>query len=234
MGKPKVIIFNSISLDGRMDGGTDEVDMGLYYELAARWNADAMLSGSNTMLQAFAGQPAESEILESDSNPEATPGSSKELRPLAVPYLVVVDSRGRIPTWRAIRSQPFWGEVIVLCSQTTPAAYIHTLTRDNIPFIVAGNDRVDLAQALEELNARFNIQTVRVDSGGILNGALLRAGLVDEVSVLLAPTLIGGESPRSLFVAPDISSSEQIIHMRLLHSEPVRENILWLRYTVQR
>ena len=54
MSKPKVIIFNGLSLDGRMDFGSGAIDMGLYYELASRWNADAMLSGSETMLAAEA------------------------------------------------------------------------------------------------------------------------------------------------------------------------------------
>ena len=49
--KPYVIVFNRISLDRRIGFGSGHVDMGTYYTLAASWNADAMLSGSNTMLQ---------------------------------------------------------------------------------------------------------------------------------------------------------------------------------------
>jgi 2,5-diamino-6-(ribosylamino)-4(3H)-pyrimidinone 5'-phosphate reductase len=72
-----------------------------------------------------------------------------------------------------------------------------------------------------------------VDSGGILNGVLLRAGLVDEVSLLVIPTLVGGESPRSFFVAPDVTSPGQVIPLRLVHFEQVQENLLWLRYEVR-
>jgi len=36
---------------------------------------------------------------------------------------------------------------------------------------------------------------------GRLNGVLFRAGLVDEVSVLVNPCLVGGTSPRSIFRA---------------------------------
>ena len=52
----------------------------------------------------------------------------------------------------------------------------------NIDCIIAGHERVDLRQGLEELNARYGIRIIRTDCGGILNGVLLRAGLVDEVS----------------------------------------------------
>jgi 2,5-diamino-6-(ribosylamino)-4(3H)-pyrimidinone 5'-phosphate reductase len=170
MPKPKVIIFNGLSLDGRMDFGSGAIDMGLYYELASRWNADAMLSGSDTMLTTEA--PA------TEAEPEIyTP--PVEFHPLAGPRLVVVDSRGRIRNWNILRSQPFWREVTVLCSHATPPDYLEYLNRRGVPFIIAGSDKVDLRAALEELNTRFGVQSVRVDSGGILNGALLRAGLVD-------------------------------------------------------
>ena len=226
MTKPKVIIFNGLSLDGRMDGGANEIDMGLYYGLAARWNADAMLSGSNTMLAAEQMEAGEAAPM------EAAPAGPKELHPLAVPYLVIADSRGRIHSWRMLQAQPFWREVVALCSQATPPEYLAELERASVPYIVAGRERIDFAQALEALNARFGIQSLRVDSGGVLNGVLLRAGLVDEVSVLIVPTLVGGETRRGLFVAPDVASPEQVIGLKLIHYEKVGENVIWLRYAV--
>ena len=225
MSKPKVIIFNGLSLDGRMDFGSDAIDMGLYYELASRWNADAMLSGSNTMLTAESMGPVEEP--ESYTPPE-------EFHPLAVSRLVVVDSRGRVRNWNSLRSQPFWREVTVLCAQSTPQEYIEYLDHRGVPYIIAGRDQVDLAAALEELNSRFGVQSVRVDSGGILNGALLRAGLVDEVSVLIDPCLVGGTSARAWFVTPDLASPEGITRLRLIHCEQVKDNIVWLKYEVIR
>lgn len=44
---PRVILYDGVSLDGRTDWFTG--DVGLYYELAARWNADAILAGSETI-----------------------------------------------------------------------------------------------------------------------------------------------------------------------------------------
>jgi 2,5-diamino-6-(ribosylamino)-4(3H)-pyrimidinone 5'-phosphate reductase len=85
---------------------------------------------------------------------------------------------------------------------------------------------------LEELNTRYGVKVVRVDSGGILNGVLLRAGLVDEVSVIVDPCLVGGTTPRSMFVAPDLTSAEGVLASRLIHVEPVRGDAVWLRYEV--
>jgi 2,5-diamino-6-(ribosylamino)-4(3H)-pyrimidinone 5'-phosphate reductase len=239
MNRPKVVIFNSTSLDGRMDGGVGAADMGLYYQLAASWKADAMLSGSNTMLAAFSGAAFGEAAFAGQVEPPtpaatAGEGGEKELHPLAVPYLVVVDSRGRIHNWAQIQAQPFWRQVIVLYARHTPPAYLNELASQGVAHIVAGERRVDLRQALETLSAEHGIRSLRVDSGGELNGALLRAGLVDEVSVLLAPLLVGGQSPRSLFVAPDVTSPEPAIPLRLFHFEQVGEGRLWLRYEVLR
>jgi 2,5-diamino-6-(ribosylamino)-4(3H)-pyrimidinone 5'-phosphate reductase len=71
--------------------------------------------------------------------------------------------------------------------------------------LVIGREHVDLALALDRLRRDYGVRRVRVDSGGRLNGALLRAGLVDEVHLLVCPWLPGGSSPRSSFVADDLA-----------------------------
>lgn len=213
---PHVIVYNGVSLDGRMDYGFG--DEGLYYGLSARWQVDAMLSGSNTMLVAPMQEPAG----------EATPGASNEARQL----LAVVDSRGRIHNWPAIRRQPWWRDALALVSHATPRGYLDELEAAGVEYIVAGDDRVDYRRALEELNARHGVKVVRVDSGGLLNGALLRAGLVNEVAVLISPDLVGGTTPRSMFVAPDLTSQDGVIRLRLLDVERVGAGFVWLRYEV--
>ncbi len=222
---PRVILHNGVTVDGRMDGFAGEGDMGLYYELAARWNADAMLSGSHTMLAAY-----------SQDAPEEEEGDleTKELHPLHVPLLVIVDSRGLVRNWRQIQREPYWRKAISLCSHSTPPSHLAYLQKWRVEYVVAGDDRVDFRAALEELNLRYGVRVVRVDSGGALNGALLRAGLVDEVSVLVTPCLTGGTTPRSIFVAPDLTSSEGVIPLRLIHLEQLRGDVVWLRYEVVR
>jgi len=207
-----------------MDWFAGGIDMGLYYELAARWNADAMLSGSETMLAAYAQEEAP-EAEESTVEPP-------ELHPLHVPLLVVVDSRGRLRNWQQIRREPYWRNAIAFCSRSTPPSYLAHLQKRHVDYIVAGEDRVDLRAALEELNIRYGVKAVRVDSGGALNGALLRAGLVDEVSVLVSPCLTGGTTPRSIFVAPDLTSPEGVIQLKLAHVEQMANDTIWLRYDV--
>jgi 2,5-diamino-6-(ribosylamino)-4(3H)-pyrimidinone 5'-phosphate reductase len=221
---PRVILHNGASLDGRMDWYTG--DVGLYYELAARWQADAMLTGSNTVLAAYAAQ----EMPEGDDKEAYEPPESGPDHPR--PLLVIVDSRGRVRNWQRIRKEPYFRDAIALCSHSTPKTYLSYLQERHIEVILAGDDRVDLRLALEELNARHRVKVVRVDSGGILNGVLLRAGLVDEVSVIVDPCLVGGTTPRSIFTAPDLTSAEGVIPLKLIQVENVKGDTVWLRYEV--
>jgi 2,5-diamino-6-(ribosylamino)-4(3H)-pyrimidinone 5'-phosphate reductase len=217
---PRVILFNVVSVDGRIDGF--EPDLELYYGLASKWNEDATLVGSETILT------GEDEI------PEET---EEDLEPLEKTedkgsILVIPDSRGRVRTWHALRKWPYWREFVALVSKSTPEDYIEYLEKRHIDYIVAGDDKADLRAALEKLNEKYGIETVRVDSGGTLNGVLLRDGLVTDLSVLIAPTAIGGTSPQSIYRADDLSSSKCAIKLKLEHMEKMKDGYVWLKYTV--
>ncbi|RXE57006.1 hypothetical protein ABH15_02400 [Methanoculleus taiwanensis] len=212
------ILHSAVSIDGRLDWFS--ADIGLYYECAAHWQVDAVLAGSETMLAA--------EVL----FPESPVEEGGDVPPADLPLLVVPDSKGRIAAWDRWRRAPYWRDIVVLCSDATPRAYLECLERAGIDCIVAGADRVDLRAALGELERRYGVTTLRVDSGGTLSGVLLREGLVDEVSLLVHPALVGGISPRSFFRAPDPVSPDAVIPCRLAHVGQLRGDIVWLRYTV--
>jgi 2,5-diamino-6-(ribosylamino)-4(3H)-pyrimidinone 5'-phosphate reductase len=218
---PRIVIHNEVSLDGRMDWFTP--DIGQFYQLAGHWHTDAILTGSETILSA-PGQESDTE--------EKEPGTTEVGEDESLPLLIVPDSRGRIRNWDFWRRQPYWRDVIVFCSRATPPSYLEYLQKVRIQFITAGDEHVDLRQALMELSGRWAVELVRVDSGGMLNGVLLRAGLVDEVSVLIDPCLVGGMTPRSLFRAPDLTEAEGVILLRLIHYEKVRGDVIWVRYEV--
>lgn len=148
------------------------------------------------------------------------------------PLLVIPDSRGRVRIRHALRQWPYWRGCVALCSRATPQEYLQYLEERHIDYVIAGEDHVDMRAALEALNVRYGAQTVLLDSGGTLNGVLLRAGLVNEISLLVHPCLVGGITPRSFFRAPDLTSPEGVIALRLIHVEQIRDQILWLRYAV--
>jgi 2,5-diamino-6-(ribosylamino)-4(3H)-pyrimidinone 5'-phosphate reductase len=222
---PRIIIHNAVSVDGRVDNF--DVDMALYYELAKTWKEDATLVGSNTILKAEEQEDVPEEDESAFDPPEIDP---KDNRPL----LVIPDVKGRVRFWHYIRKWPYWRDHIALCSKSTSKEYLDYLNKRHIEFIIAGNKHVDLRTALKELNSRYEVKTVRVDSGGTLNGVLLREGLVDEISVLVHPNLAGGVSSSSIFHAPDLISKKGVLNMKLLHLEEMKNDLIWLRYEVIR
>jgi 2,5-diamino-6-(ribosylamino)-4(3H)-pyrimidinone 5'-phosphate reductase len=223
---PKVILHTATSLDGRITGFP--ADLELYYALAARWNPDAVLFGSETVLAAVRDNP----VL-------AVPPEHEEMfrppdgEPDPRPLLVIADSRGRVRCWDAIRRWPYMRDVLALCSPSTPREYLEYLGQRKIGVIISGSDRIDIRTALEALNRDYGVATVRADSGGTLNAVLLQAGVVDEVSVLIHPHLAGGSPDPTMFDPVRAGYSDLQIPLTPIGTERMDNGIVWLRYAVK-
>ncbi len=207
---PYVVIHSAVSVDGRMDRLT--IDMERYYSLIPTWKEDCTLCGSETMLQAG--------LAEWEHDGSSDPSN---------PIIAVVDGRGRFKGWSNVAPSPFWSRGVALSTTRTPQEHLELVRSSGADVIVAGDEHVDLRAALSELASKYGVRTVRVDSGGTLNGALLRAGLVDEVSVLVHPQLIGGRSPSSFLIADDLGSGEEAVGAELMAVERL-DDLVWLRY----
>jgi len=222
---PIVILYNAVSLDGRITGFAADVE--LYYELASQWDVDAVLMGSNTVLTGF-GVKAGELVPESEDAFHPREKDPDDKRPL----LVVPDSGGKIRVWSEILKLPYINDVLVLCSRSTPREYLDFLDERYIDYLVVGYHQVDLENALEELNTKFGVKKVRVDSGGVLNGILLRQGLADEIHILVHPELVGGTINNSIFQTNDTNEELEPIKLYLEGMEKIKHDIIYLRYRI--
>lgn len=118
----------------------------------------------------------------------------------------------------------------MLVSRSTPPEYLAYLRRETIPYLVTGNGRIDLHLALAKLAGKLPVSCVLSTGTARLNGALLRAGLVDEVNVEVFPALIGGTCTPSLFDSPDLLDTENPLRLALLSAEIEPGGRVWLRY----
>jgi 2,5-diamino-6-(ribosylamino)-4(3H)-pyrimidinone 5'-phosphate reductase len=193
-----------VSVDGATSGFEPEV--ATYYRLAATWHEDVTLTGADTIL---AQEPA---LATAPRPGPATDG----------PLLVVVDSRARVRQWTALREVGHWSGVVAASAERTPPVEVP------VERLVTGEDRVDLVALLSELARRPGLDVVRVDSGGALTGALLTAGLVDEVSLLIHPVLAGADHRRWF--------GEAVVPAALTVAacEHMDGGLVWLRYRVDR
>ena len=91
---------------------------------------------------------------------------------------------------------------------------------------------MDLSVALEKLRAKLDVTTLLSTAGGRLNGALLRAGLVDEINIEFLPAVIGGFDTPSLFDSPTLAPDATPTRLALLSAQVRAEGRVWLRYRV--
>jgi len=105
------------------------------------------------------------------------------------PLRVVVDSGLRTPAASRVFDPP--GSALVYCARAEPGA-ARALRERQVEVVErpGADGAVDLAAVLADLAAR-SVNELHVEAGSVLNGALLRAGLIDELVVYLAPKLIG-------------------------------------------
>lgn len=88
-------------------------------------------------------------------------------------------------------------------------------TQNDLNLMVTKSDkgRVDLKQLMGQL-AELEINDVMVEAGSVLNGALLQAGLIDELIIYMAPKLMG-DSARGLFHLPALQAMAQNIDLTI-------------------
>ncbi len=222
---PKVIIFDNISVDGRIDGFN--IDTELYYQIANEWSLDAVLMSSSTLLTRF-------ELKHGNTNEETNYKITEINQTDNKPLLVVPDSQGLIRSWNVVLETNLFKDILVLCSRSTSQEYLDFLEERNVKYMIIGYDKVNLGTALEELNVQFGVRNLMVESGGKLNGSLLRDDLVDEVCVLIYPNLVGGITPNSIYTAPDLISKEGVLDLKLFKIKKLKNEIILLHYRIMK
>jgi riboflavin biosynthesis pyrimidine reductase len=151
-------------------------------------------------------------------------------------WMAVVDGRGRVQLQFTEWPDPQWAgwHALMLASRAASSAHLSWLRAAGIPYLVAGEGPVDLDLALRLLHEHLGVETVVATGGGRLSGALLRAGLVDEVDVEVLPAAVGGRGTPALFDAPPLLPDEWPTRLRLLTADVLEDDHLRLRYAVSR
>lgn len=218
---PKVIIHNSISLDGSTTGF--DANLEVHYGILGSYEPDAMIVGSNTAKTGteFFCQKIPPEEESDFKKPEIQPDDTRA-------YWMIADSKGILEgLMHVFRRSEYSKDVIVLVSEKTPEPYINYLKERNYDFIRAGADRVDIKKALEIANERYGFKLVVSDSGGILNGILLEKGLAEEISLVLTPEIVG-KNGTNIFRGIEKSG----IQLELVRNEIVEKKYVHLVYRV--
>ena len=192
--KPYVRAKLAMSLDGRtaMSSGESQWITGPkarsdVQRLRAR--SCAIISGADTVIQDSASLTVRADELHQDQAAEI---ASRQ------PLRVLIDSRLRIPVSAPIFRDELSQSPILLVHVDSPResypAHVELLQ------LPASTGKIDLRKLLTLLAER-QINEVLIEAGPSLAGAFLRAGLLDEIIIYMAPKLMGSEA-RPLFDLP--------------------------------
>lgn len=252
MNRPRVIVHTVASVDGRVSlgpGRTGFDDVG-DARWQAMWASDTALEDSLTGLVSSYGpqvllEGSGSFVAEEEVLPELPPSEFDEAelhqdylpahvvgRSDHIRWFAVVDARGRVRA--GITEFPGWEgwRTLHLVSQSTPDDYLAFLRRREIPYLVSGQEHVDLELTMEKMASLLGVTCVVCTAGSRLNGALLRANLIDEVSLLLLPALVGGSETPVLFRCPDLGPADRPTQLELLSIDNEPSGRIHLRYRV--
>lgn len=219
------------SVDGRLLPSRwtppfDGTDPGkLFAEYAAigrQLETDAWMFGKATAREAFPDQF----MPKSDSHPE--PGTIHVGNRDSARFFITVDPDADI----FYTSDRLRGDNIVTILGTNATEdYLEMLEEKGISYVVLA-DATDLGDAMEILYEKFGVRRISLQGGGIIDGAMLAAGLLDELSLVIYPGIDGLMTAPSIFeylgASDEYPAAGQ--SLELLSSETRPYGIVWLRY----
>ena len=194
--------------------------MELHYQIAGNYKPDAHLIGSNTIktgIELYGSSPPE------EKNDHVKPERDEKL-----PFWIIIDTKGSLQgLLHEVRRFEFCKDVIVLVSKGTPEDYIDYLKKRNYDFHIVGKDYVNLKKAIELFTLNYKVRTILTDCGRILGNLLLNKCLVDEVSLLIHPIIVG-ENSYNIFDNINIK-----LQLKLVKKEILEDDYIWLIYKVK-
>lgn len=221
--RPYVICHSFASVDGKIKQTIWGLkDHHKYFEVpAARIKADAWLVGRITM------QEFSSRKKYSLPGKIAIPKTDYVAELKAKMFAVVIDPKGKC----------FWDtnmvsteQVIEVLTEQVSSRYLSHLREKKVSYIFGGKKELDLKLVLNKLYKHFGIKRVRIDGGGHVNGSFLKAGLIDELSLVLAPIADGTIGSLSVFDAEVGYGKRKATHFRLKSVKRIFKDYLWIRY----
>ena len=228
---PKIICHIMSSVDGRLlpgrwtqpfDGTPSSLLFKDYAEIGKILDTDAWMFGKTTTKEVF----PDKFIPKSDKT--AAPGKVYIGNRDTTRLFITVDPEADIfYTDSRLRGD----NILTVLGINATADYLQMLEDKGISYIVL-NDPMNLREAMEIIHERFRINKISLQGGGIIDGAMLAAGLLDELSLVIYPGIDGNAASPSIFEYIGASDERPANGQTLefLSSETRGNGIVWLRY----
>lgn len=114
----------------------------------------------------------------------------------------------------------------------------HPATKLKIPNleVMLYEDKIVFKELFQKLKHDYGVERITIQSGGTLNSVLLREGLLDKLSIVLVPCLIGGKNTNSLIDGEDLFSEDDLKYIKILKlekAEVLKDSYLHLVYDIK-
>jgi riboflavin biosynthesis pyrimidine reductase len=229
--KPYIICHMITSLDGglhpsRFTASPDGSRSGwseTYEKFHNQLDGQAWLVGRVTM----------AEISKGGSSIETT-DTANVVRPVhraredATRYAVALDTHGKL---LFDKGDLDGDHVIVPLGKHVSDVHLARLTASGVSYIVSEGDELDLAAMMATLRRAFEVVRLLLEGGAIINGALFAAGLVDELSLLVAPALDARKAADRFVEFGEVGLAGKC-SLSLISCEAAEHGLLHLRYKV--
>ncbi|UOQ52215.1 dihydrofolate reductase family protein [Hymenobacter cellulosivorans] len=229
MKRPHVICHMMSSVDGKIlssnwqDQEIYDTFAGYFEKYHVTFTSQAWMCGRITMERDFSGgvQPA----------PQAPPQPiAREPfigNKAATSFAIAVDAHGKLG-WDT--NETGGDHIIEVLTEQVSDDYLYYLQQKQISYLFAGKTEVDFASVLEQLAALFPIETLMLEGGGHLNGSLLNAGLIDELSLLVLPLADGTPKSPTTFEVSEYLTKGPATRLHLTQVEQLDNDVVWLKY----
>ncbi|MEL1254134.1 dihydrofolate reductase family protein [Flavobacterium sp. DGU38] len=231
--KPKIICHMMSSVDGRLFperytlpfDGKDLFDVvGRYFEVSYKLNGDAVIMGRSTLQKYFISGIFENKNYTAAINPITFIGDRSSEK-----NMIVIDSSGKTSYKDKNGVED---NIIAVLSEKVSDQYLSHLQKHGVSYVFAGEKGDDIAKAMEVLAAEFGLKNIILEGGGIINGIFLKAGLIDELSLMIYPGIDGLSGTPSIFEYIGNEGEKPAHGQSLEHisTELLPDGIVWIRY----
>ena len=223
--RPYVICHMTPSIDGKIvptNWPSLKIVSAAYERAATTFDADAWMIGRVSMA-AYAGTARVPRRTRKQRMPRRdfiAAGSARS-------YAIALDPSGKL-TWRSNAIDD--AHVITVLGERVSDDYLAHLESRGVSYVFGGRTRIDLRRVLAKLRTAFGIRRLLLEGGGRINGSLLAAGLIDELSILIAPVADGSIGTPTLFDA--VPGRGLARRLRLISMSRIKGDLVWLRYRI--
>lgn len=228
MNKPITTLFMLMSVDGKIStGSTDNLDVDKDFP---------KIKGIKEGLQQYYDIEQTTDLYSLNSGKvQAKVGANKPQKnivKLPVSFLI-------------IDNQPHLNEIgidnfikkskklfIITTNKSHPA--FNRQDEENLEIIFYENE-IDFVDLFRKLKDDFKIDNITIQTGATLNSVFLRHKLIDKLSIVIAPALIGGKETPSLVDGKSLSSADElkdIKALKLVDVKKLNDSYLHLKYDV--